>query len=197
MKFSNGIEIVEYNTTDTECIAVIGCLKTDKGMKILQELLSWVPNKFHTYIVYQDPPGNLYEYPAMKWAKDVAKLFNKSVMYIHTKGAVYDRIETVWVRNNWKDFYLNNYEWIMKNLDKQNTVCCLFTGKTKVPWFNSFIATPDAWEKTKIKISNDRYYFEQGIWKETDCNVIGLKANDRNVPEDMWTYMTPYFRGIK
>ena len=167
MKFSNGIEIVEYNTTDTECIAVIGCLKTDKGMKILQELLSWVPNKFHTYIVYQDPPGNLYEYPAMKWAKDVAKLFNKSVMYIHTKGAVYDRIETVWVRNNWKDFYLNNYEWIMKNLDKQNTVCCLFTGKTKVPWFNSFIATPDAWEKTKIKISSDRYYFEQGIWKES------------------------------
>lgn len=46
MKFVNDIEIVEYNTADTECIAVIGCLKTDKGMRILNELLSWVPKNF-------------------------------------------------------------------------------------------------------------------------------------------------------
>lgn len=185
MKFSNGIEIVEYNTTDTECIAVIGCLKTDKGMKILQELLSWVPTKFHTYIVYQDAPGNLYEYPAMKWAKDVANLFNKPVMYIHTKGAVYNRKETVFVRNRWKQFYIEEYDWCAKQLNNENTVCCLYTGKTKVPWFNSFIATPDAWGKAKIVISNDRWYFEQGIWKQTDCNVIGKDANDKDTAQSM------------
>ncbi len=189
MKFSNGIEIEEYNTTDTEFIAVIGCLKTDKGMKILKELLSWVPNKFHTYIVYQDPPGNLYEYPAMKWAKDVAKLYNKPVMYIHTKGAVYTRLENNWVRETWKDFYLNHYDWIKKTISNNNTVCCLHTGKTKVTWFNNFIATPDAWEQAKIIQTTDRWYYEQCIWKQTNCNVIGFKTNDKNKPQDMWNYM--------
>ncbi len=194
MKFSNGIEIVEYNTTDTECIAVIGCLKTDKGMKILKELLSWVPNKFHTYIVYQDPPGNLYEYPAMKWAKDIAKIYNKPVMYIHTKGAVYTRRENDWVRANWKDFYLNHFDWINKNISNNNTVCCLYTGKTKIPWFNNFIATPDAWEQAKIIQTNDRWYYEQGIWKQTNCNVIGFKTNDKNKPQDMWNYMQKFLK---
>ena len=194
MKFSNGIEIVEYNTSDTECIAVIGCLKTDKGMIILKELLSWVPNKFHTYIVYQDPPGNLYEYPAMKWAKDVAKLFNKPVMYIHTKGAVYTRVENNWVRASWKDFYLNHFEWINKTISNNNTVYCLYTGKTKIPWFNSFIATPDAWEKAKIIQTTDRWYYEQGIWKQTNCNVIGFKTNDKNKPQDMLNYMQKFLK---
>lgn len=189
MIISNRIKIEEYNTTDTECIAVIGCLKTDKGMKILQELLSWVPTKFHTYIVYQNPPGNLYEYPAMKYAKNMAALFNKPVMYIHTKGAVYNRRESVFVRNRWKKFYTDEYDWCIKQLNNGNTVCCPYTGKTKIPWYNSFIATPDAWDKAKIIITNDRWYFEQGIWKQTDCNVIGKDVNDKDTSESMWPWM--------
>ena len=179
MKFSNGIEIVEYNTSDTDCIAVIGCLKTDKGIKILQELLSWVPNKFHTYIVYQDPPGKLYEYPAMKWAKDVANLFNKPVMYIHTKGAVFTRKCSPFIRNKWKETFYDNYE---ECIDKLNgkTVYCLYTGNKKIPWYNGFIATAEAWNEAKIILSNDRWYYEHKIWENTNCNVIGKFSNSQN-----------------
>lgn len=178
MKFSNGIEIVEFNTLDTECIAVIGCLKTEKGMKILKELLTWVPTKFHTYIVYQEPPGKLFEYPAIKVAQDLSIIHNKSVLYIHTKGAAIDRKESPFIRNKWKELFLDNYVWCIDNLEKENTILCNFTGRNKITWYNGFFANASAWKNAKITKESDRYFYEQRIWNKPNFNVIGKDTNE-------------------
>lgn len=42
----------------------------------------------------------------MKWAKDVAEIFNKPVMYIHTKGAVFTKRSSAFIRNKWKETFM-------------------------------------------------------------------------------------------
>lgn len=179
IKFNNSIEIIEYNKINTECICVLGCLKTKLGIKILKELLSWVPIKYHTYIVYQDPPGKLFEYPALKFAKDIAILSNKPVLYLHTKGAANNNPIQPLVRKSWKFLFYDNYQLAINSIQNNNTVYCLMTGeKNKVTWYNGFIANVDAWKNAKIIQSNNRFFYEHYIWINTNSKVVSyIKKN--------------------
>lgn len=60
------------------------------------------------------------------------------------------------------------------------TVYCLYTGDRKIPWYNGFVATADAWHEASIVRSTNRWYYEHDIWRKTDYNVIGKFSNTQN-----------------
>lgn len=69
--------------------------------KYVMKLLKWVQLKYHTWIVYQDYPGSLYEYPALKVAQEISLSSKKPVLYLHTKGAFNDNPSQYIVRALW------------------------------------------------------------------------------------------------
>lgn len=189
MILTKDIEIEEFNKNDTDCICVIGCLFNENGKKILNELLSWTTLKYHTYIVYQKMPGNLYEYPALKFAKDISKLYNKPVLYIHTKGAYYNRKESPYIRNIWKELFYSRYNYCYEKIKDSNTLCCPYTGKTKIPWYNGFIASTSAWDSIDLKYNANRFYYEDRLWNKTNVNFIGYFNDKLNNANEMNNYI--------
>ena len=53
-------------------LCVLGVLKTSKGLQIKNEMLSWLNTKHNVFCVEQEPPGKLFEYPAIYYAIKLA-----------------------------------------------------------------------------------------------------------------------------
>ena len=68
-------------------LAVMGVLRTEKGLLIKERISRYLRPRFDILYVEQDPPGVLFEYPAIRYALKLAIDMNEPVLYIHTKGA--------------------------------------------------------------------------------------------------------------
>lgn len=173
--------------SDNKPLCVFGVLKTETGLRIKQEMLSWLNPLYNVLCIEQDPPGTMFEYPAIKYALKLSIEMNEPVLYIHTKGAAHKNMKYYSqdkIRKLWKMYFGN--ENTIKSIFNifENTeeplVICHFTGKTKATWFNSFFINPSAAKMVNLKEPNkvQRYYYEQGIFKNSDINVYGLLRND-------------------
>lgn len=186
MKLNDTIQIVEHNKCNTKINCVLGCLRSETGMKICHELISWLQLRWHVWIVYQDYPGCLYEYPALKYAQDIASQFSKPVLYVHTKGAFNDNPFQRDVRALWWKVFFMQYDNCLHAIDKYDVICP-FTGPSKITWFNGFIASPKGWGNVTIQPETDRYVFES-LWSQREispCTVHGMLSNNINHHTDV------------
>src|SRR5574344_529876 len=81
---------------------VLGVLKTEAGLRIKEEMLGWLRDKYEVITVEQNAPGKLLEYPALKLAVETAIEFNEPILYIHTQGAANVNQAQFFVRELWK-----------------------------------------------------------------------------------------------
>jgi len=170
-------------------LCVLGVLKTSTGLCIKNDMLSWLNPIYNVLCIEQDPPGKLFEYPAIKYALRLSAESNEPVLYIHTKGASnpYTWYQKT-IRKIWKREYSNvdnvktMFE-ISKTVEKP-LVLCLYTGITKATWFNAWVVNPAAAQITldNIKYPTDcnRFYYEQQLFNDDKISVVGLYKNDCN-----------------
>ena len=184
-------------------LAVLGVLLTDEGKRIKQEMLNWLNPEFNVMCIEQNPPGKLFEYPAIKYAAKLAIDLNEPVLYIHTKGAAnkipgyYKRMmnknfnvpptakpedcQKV-IRDLWKNEFTGERlkEYISKCNTNKPTVCCPYTGKQKWTWWNAWIINPSAAKilLKNLKQTDYRWYYERVFADIKEINVIGMRMND-------------------
>lgn len=189
----NGITLESYIDKDTDVICVFGCLLTEAGKKIKEEMLPWILEKYDCIVVNQEAPGKLFEYPALKMARFISMKYDKPVLYLHTKGAghsknVYDQAKS---RLMWKDEFVNNYAFYREHIDmKKAQVLCPFSDSKKpMTFLNGFIATPKAFAKVDIYYptpgqERSRYGYEHLFEKinvECICRILdGVQLCNNN-----------------
>lgn len=174
---------------DNKHLCVFGVLKTEEGLKIKEEMLEWLNPLYNVLCIEQDPPGTMFEYPAIKYALQLSIDMGEPVLYIHTKGAAN---KNTWyqkgVRNIWKNEFSNKTHVdemfnLCENVNKP-LVVCPFTGKTNITWFNAFIVNSEAAEITlptlKTPTRDNRWYYECIFNKHNDITVIGTLDNECN-----------------
>lgn len=164
-------------------LCVFGILKTEYGLKIKEEMLEWLSPLYDVLQIEQEPPGVLFEYPAIQYTMKLSIETNEPVLYIHTKGAGHPNgwynkgVLKVWkMEFGEKQRAEEIFNFI--NHQKSPTVVCPFTGKSKATWFNAFVVNPSA---AKIILDNlktpneckDRYYYEVDKCNFPEINVIG------------------------
>ena len=169
---------------------VFGVLKTEAGLRIKEEMLSWLNEVYDVEIVEQEAPGVLFEYPAIWKATQVAIEINEPVLYIHTKGAAMDNGAQPIVRNFWKREFGQNSDKYFKAVegDKPLVSAPITNPEHKVAWFNAFVINPAAAKDLKpvLHAQEDRYWFEQEIWKACpNTEVIGV-LTDKFEGEKTW-----------
>lgn len=184
-------------------IGVLGVLRTERGLKIKDEILENL--KTHNLLmIEQDPPGKQAEYPAIKYAIKMAIELNEPILYLHTKGAFNEippipkipgrkSIDTFmpagatlkdWqpcIRKMW-------YNEFGKNIDKyldavkgnEPIVACPYTGPGKATWQNGFVMNPAAAKELQkiFKFTTNRYWYEVMF---NDCKNVIVKGliNDK------------------
>lgn len=184
-------------------ICILGVLKTDDGLAIKDEMLTWLKDHFDVLCIEQEPPGKLFEYPAIKYAIKTAIEMNEPVLYIHTKGAgnkaapgfIKEKMTKLCsnfpkeatgedaqqvVRNMWKHEFTENLQAYLDAVNtKEPTVACPYSGKTKTTWFNGFIMNPAAANELSKTFHQamSRYYYET-MFENTSIKVIGIRNND-------------------
>ena len=181
-----GITLESYLDNETDIICVFGCLLTKEGQKIKREMLKWIVPQYDCIVVNQQPPGKLYEFPGLKMAKTASIRFNKSVLYLHTKGAahstnIYNQEKC---RMVWKNEFIDNYDSYINELNhtKGPEVLCPFSGvgaNYKPTILNGFIANVDAWKLADIPEPIERYRYEH-IFANTDVKMYARIYNDVN-----------------
>lgn len=161
-------------------LCVFGCLLSNNGKKIKEQMLSWLKTEYNVFCVDQNPPGNLFEYPAIKYAIKLSIDMNEPVLYLHTKGAAHDTDLNKKVRKIWFNEFIKNKNSYFNN-DINNEIITPFTGLTrKRTWFNGFVIYPSAalkLNKTLLQ-TEDRYYYERLCWYNSDIVLKGI-INDK------------------
>ena len=155
----------------------MGVLKTEKGMIIKDRISNYLKPRFDILYIEQDPPGKLFEYPAIKYALKTAIEMNEPVLYIHTKGAAdpwhawYQKpVKKLWEREFGTDKVLDSYR---KACCNEPIIICPIAGSAKQTWWNGMIINPAA-AKLLMKtfhFDTDRYYYEYRM-----CNVPGMNV---------------------
>ena len=172
MNLFPGVTVEPIKWTGTPVICILGVLDNDRGKVIKQELLSWITHKYDCIAVNQEPPGRLFEYPALFIAQQTSISTGKPVLYLHTKGAanpnnVYNQER---VRKLWRFEFDAHYDDYMKLLHRgDRVVACPFTGtKTHTTWMNVFIVTPEAW-KVADNIKPPKQYSDGNRYPYEHC----------------------------
>lgn len=192
-------------------LCVLGCLDTKYGKQIANEMLNWLKPEHNVLEIHQEPPGKLFEYPAINYVIRLAIDTNEPVLYVHTKGAgnpippQYKKYiinkninvpETATkqdcqktVRNMWKHEFtgerLQDYLTVI-NTNKPTVVCPL-TGIEKVTWQNGWIINPAAAKilRKSFHFDSNRYYYEN-LFSKTNINVIGMISNTCNRKDNLY-----------
>jgi len=181
----NGITLEAYLDKNTDIICVFGCLLTESGKKIKEEMLSWILTKYDCIIVNQEAPGKLFEFPALVMAKKVSIMYNKPVLYLHTKGAahstnVYNQVNC---RMIWKDEFINHYDDYYNEVNKDKNIakvlCPFCSNKHNTTILNGFIANQLAWQKVSIPKPVERFRYEH-IFDPVKVQMFGRVLNNVN-----------------
>ena len=89
-KSYNSIKI-KYKTLNNKLkkdICIFDVLANEKGLNTEKTMLKWLLPEYNVYCIYQKFPGELFEYPALRFAQWFSLSFNISIiLYVHTKGA--------------------------------------------------------------------------------------------------------------
>ena len=93
----------------------------------------------------QEPPGILFEYPALRFAQWTSRRTEAKVLYLHTKGAanqteLQNRVRTLW-KHEFTGKRLSMY------LDDDADVVCPFLGQSNETWYNGIFISRKAFSK--------------------------------------------------
>lgn len=181
-----------------------GCLLTQDGIAIKEEMLAWLERYYHVFCVDQRPPGALFEYPAIFYAAQLSIDTQNPVLYIHTKGAANRNHLQSKVRNMWKREFSppQLYKYLDAVNSKRPTVATPFASPEGSTWFNGYILNPSAADivmhviddmthpiQMHLKPDKIRYRYEH-LFRSTVCNVVGIlqtSSSDKIWGHSCWT----------
>lgn len=170
------VSITNPEIDETKDYCVLGVLKTERGLKIREEMLSWLSSAYNVYTVEQEAPGNLFEYPALLFMKTLQTENKKPCLYVHTKGAANDRNSQAAIRRMWKDEFIGHKDEYFSLINTSvPTIACPFTGAEKITWLNGMLFNYEAAKEIKIPLPRCRYLYEQL------CNSIVSRENSKNI----------------
>jgi hypothetical protein len=176
---------------------VLGVLKTEEGLRIKEEMLAWLESKYEVFVIEQEVPGKLYEWPALKFAADLSENSMEPVLYLHTKGAGNPREQQRWVRNFWRDEFVGHIDQYFEAVDVLNptVVAPIVSKKNRICWFNGFVINPLAAKELNknITLKTDRMWYEQGMLTScTNIDCVGILSDCADKPEDGWDEFVKY-----
>jgi len=142
-------------------VCILGVLCNDKGLAIHKSMLLWLLPEYDVYCVYQKYPGILFEYPALRFAQWFSLKYNKQIiLYLHTKGAFYQRKEQESVIELWKHEFTNKRKNVYINFIKNNSVdISLPFRKRTCTWLNGMFISNRA-----FKLINEIEYYPNDRW---------------------------------
>lgn len=179
---NDNIKVIKHFDEHKKPLCVFGVLRSERGLIIREEMLSWLTPVYDVISVEQEVPGALFEYPAINYAVELAKKTNEICLYIHTKGAAYPRWTAKLVKNMWKSEFIDHkedYDKLFAEHRGEPAVFCPITGGDKNTWFNGFYITPEAALKTQVlSYTSHRWYWESMYRKNDVVKVIGRLIND-------------------
>lgn len=165
-------------------LCVLGAVESEMGKEIADELKGWLSWYYEVFTVWHD--GSLFEQPALRFAQDLAKLTNKPILYLHTKGAYNKPDFSARVRKMWRQEFAkdpNKYFATVKT--DAPAVACPFTGDDRMTRYNGFVANAAAWRCIPdIEPNSDRMVFEK-LWRDSPANIFGL-INDNINHDTLW-----------
>lgn len=177
-------------------LAVMGVLKTKKGLIIKDKISNYLKERFNILYIEQEPPGTLYEYPAIKYALKLAIEMNEPVLYIHTKGAAdpYNMWYQKPVKKLWElEFGTSKVEESYKKVCcEEPTIICPIAGTNNQTWWNGMIINPAAAKiilptlKTPNVLTNNyvspnsRWYYEEFMCRLPKLNVISSAVQGKH-----------------
>ena len=147
-------------------ICVLGVLRTELGIRIKAEMESWLKPVYNVIAVEQEPPGPLYEFPAISLALDLAIHTDEPVLYMHTKGAACPNWAQPWVRRLWMQEFgipANAGKYLeLTKTDSPVVATPITSSGGKHTWFNAFVVNPAAARllREHIHIDKNRYFYE-------------------------------------
>ncbi len=179
-------------------LCVFGVLKTKKGLLIKDRISNYLKDRFNILYIEQEPPGNMYEYPAIKYALKMALELDEPVLYIHTKGAA-DPYK-MWYQSSAKKMWEQEFgtEKVIQNFKLVNTkiptIACPVIGPNNETWFNGKIINPAAAKiiLETFHFDKDRYYYEWRMQKDKRIKCIGtfysepLEASQNKKIQKQW-----------
>lgn len=165
---------------------VFGILKTVEGINIADEMRKWLLPMYKVIEVRQNPPGELYEYPALSLAFDLAAKCNEPVLYIHTKGAANVSPIQGEIRRMWKNELgsVESLEKYLRLVDIQTPrIATPIMSEKKDTWFNAFIINAAAGRilRDKVRPEEHRHVFEY-VARGTDVEVVSPYPPKDGVP---------------
>lgn len=171
-------------------VCVFGVLLTEEGKLIKEEMFQWLNEYYNVYIVEQQAPGVLFEFPAIRFLQYICQRDNLPyALYVHTKGAANPNDSQVLVRKLWK---LEFTEFQRDYLNIVNTdepkVAVPFTGKEKNTWFNGFFVNRNALNYLNLVNDDHRYHFEAMFRFIPEVEVVGRIYDDIHIDSrvKMW-----------
>lgn len=157
-------------------LCVLGVLLTERGIKIREEMLDVLHDKFDLYVVEQPAPGRLFEYPALLYTKKLTQETGRPCLYLHTKGAGNHNAVQQIVRRMWYDELVSKIDKYLAAVDTATpTVACPYCSSEGVTWFNGFVVNKPAMELANITENTDRYYYE-AIFSNENCKGVTVKG---------------------
>lgn len=182
----------------TKYRCVLGVLKTPEGLRIKEEMLKWLSEKYEVIAVEQEAPGDLYELPGLLMAAELSYKLKESVLYLHTKGAAMQNNAQPMVRKCWEIEFgekADKYFGIANSTTKPTVVAPVVAKENKVCWFNGFVMN---WQaayghadtggiRDILKVQSDRMWFEQGMLKDIIVDVVSpYEDGYAEKPEEAW-----------
>lgn len=211
------------SSPNTNCMCVLGVLNNERGNKIKTEMLHYLQPLYNVLACIQEPPGVLYEYPAIKLACKLSIERNTNVLYIHTKGAgnsipanypitmmnaavnypskaTPEDCQRI-VRLMWyKQFTTAKSSDYINPLDTTvPTVTCPFIDASRVTWQNAWMINPPAAKilNESLHLSNNRYYYEQLFCGLRNIQLLGIVLSDstrwKSPRKSMWDSIWSFY----
>ena len=183
-------------------VCIFGVLVNDEGLEIENSMLEWLLPEYDVYSVYQKYPGNLYEYPALRFAQWFSLFYNQSIiLYVHTKGAFNNGKHQKEIRLLWKHEFTYPRNKLYINILKSNfsDISLPFRNGT-CTWFNGMFISKRAFNKiNKINYDEKRYYYEclfMSNSKEKNVRFQGI-LNDSISPYKVLPQVTKFLKYFK
>ena len=133
--------------------------------------------EYDVYCVYQLYPGELYEYPALRFAQWLSIILNiKIILYIHTKGAFYPNKNQDKVRELWKHEFTNPRKNIYINILKNNLADITLPFRYGVStWFNGMFISNQAFNLINIieNSKSNRWHYES-LFRQPSIRFKGI-----------------------
>lgn len=174
-------------------LCVFGVMKTIQGLKIADEMMTWLNPVYDMHVVKHD--GLLFELPALRYMQHLCIKQNRPCLYIHNRGAVNTWKTTLPTRRMWEAEFGQHWRKYFDIVSGSDVpmVACPFADDGGITRYNGFVANPAAMAAVKIEQSDDRMTFER-LFQHTSVQVIGtLVSSERTDIENIRNYLYTHY----